>query len=362
MISAQILQNVVDGLKELLRLDFSVIETEGRIVASTESSLIGEVIDSLRPFMVSAAEVQIIEGYIYFKAFDNGVAEYVVSIKGTDIESHKAGQIAAFQVECLLTAYKERYDKDNFIKNLLLDNLLLVDIYSRAKKMGISSTATRSIFLIEVEDASLTLIDKLRKFYENPKDFITNVDEHHIIVVKQVKENSSLQELEEIASTLADIMHTELEINSRVSIGTKISDLKNVSLSYKEAKMALEVSSIFNPESQIVNYENLGIGRLIYQLPLSLCKIFMFEILGETSLDVFEEEVLVTVDKFFENNLNVSETSRQLFIHRNTLVYRLNKLIKKTGLDLTNFDDAVVFKILTMVSKYITYKEEGYKY
>lgn len=358
MISMQILQNVVDGLKEITRFDISVIETEGKIVASSESGRVGKVLDGLRVFMVSAAEVQMLEGYSYFKVFDNNVTEYIVAVKGSDGEAHQAGQLAAFQIQCLLVAYKERYDKDNFIKNLLLDNLLLVDIYSRAKKMRIDSSAARVVFFIEVEEIlDLELTDKLRQIYESPKDFITSVDESHIIVVKQVDSKQKIDEIDEMAVTLADIMLTELKVKTKISIGTKVLDLKNVSLSYKEAKMAAEVSRIFEPEKQIVNYEKLGVGRLIYQLPISLCKMFMLEILGETSIEHLEDEVLITVDKFFENNLNVSETARQLFIHRNTLVYRLNKLIKRTGLDLTNFDDAVVFKIMLMVSKYVTHRD-----
>lgn len=356
MVSAQILQRVVDGLKEITRFDISVIETEGKIIASTEEGMAGQVVESLRVFMVSAAEVQILEGYSYFKVFDNNVAEYVVSVKGNDGESHTTGQIASFQIQCILGAYKERYDKDNFIKNLLLDNFLLVDIYSRAKKMRIDIGATRIVFLIEAGNRDFSLIDRLRETYESPRDFITAVDEKHIIIVKQLNGGGSEQEIKDVFDNLNEVTNEHLGEQVRISTGTKVTDLKNVSLSYKEAKMALEVSSIFETEKFNISYETLGVGRIIYQLPVSLCKIFMNEILGDGSIETFEEEILVTVDKFFENNLNVSETARQLFIHRNTLVYRLNKIQKITNLDLNNFEDAVVFKIILMVSKYVSYK------
>ena len=121
--------------------------------------------------------------------------------------------------------------------------------------------------------------------------------------------------------------------------------------------MALEVGKIFYVDKNVIAYSNLGIGRLIYQLPLPLCKMFIKEIFMNTSPDEFDEETLTTINKCFENNLNVSETSRQLYIHRNTLVYRLDKLQRSTGLDLRVFDDAITFKIALMVVKYMKYME-----
>ena len=158
--------------------------------------------------------------------------------------------------------------------------------------------------------------------------------------------------------TIADMLNIEMNTKLFISIGTVVSDLKDVSRSYKEAKMALEVGKIFETEKHIVNYERLGIGRLIYQLPLPLCRMFIKEVLHGLTIDDFDDETLATVNKFFENNLNVSETSRQLYIHRNTLVYRLDKLQKMTGLDLRNFDDAIIFKITLMVSKYMIYMDK----
>ena len=134
--------------------------------------------------------------------------------------------------------------------------------------------------------------------------------------------------------------------------------LKMYLVHIKKLKMALEVGRIFDSEKNIVNYEQLGIGRLIYQLPIPLCKMFIREVLHGLTIDDFDEETLATVGKFFENNLNVSETSRQLYIHRNTLVYRLDKLQKMTGLDLRNFDDAIIFKITLMVSRYMLFMDK----
>ena len=359
MISNQILQSTIDGLKNIIRRELSVAEREGKIVATTEESMVNTVIESADIFIQSPAENQLVQGYQYFKVFDNGSPEYIVMIKGEDEEAYRIGKITAFQIQNLLVAYKERFDGDNFIKNLLLDNLLLVDIYSRAKKLRIENNVPRVVFLFETEiDKEFNVVEIVRSIFPTKqKDFVTAVDEKSIILVKELKEKDSKEEIDQISKHIYDTLSAEAMTSVYVAIGTVVNDLKNVSASYKEAKMALEVGKIFEENKKIVNYEQLGIGRLIYQLPAPLCKMFINEVLHGLSMDQFDEETLTTVNKFFENNLNVSETSRQLYIHRNTLVYRLDKLQKMTGLDLRNFDDAIIFKIMLMVSKYMHYRE-----
>lgn len=360
MISNQILQSTIDGLKNITRKDLSVVEKEGKVIATTEENMIGRQIDAIENFVGSQADSQLILGYQYFKVYDNGIPEYVIQVKGEDEDGYRIGKIAAFQIQSLLVAYKERYDKDNFIKNLLLDNLLLVDIYSRAKKLHIENNIRRIVYLIETNiDKDMNIVEIVRSIFPaKTKDFVTAVDEHSIILVKELREKETMDEIEKIAKMSSDTLSTELNVKVYISIGTVVSDLKDVSRSYKEAKMALEVGKIFENDKYIVNYEKLGIGRLIYQLPLSLCKMFIKEVLHGLTMDDFDDETLATVNKFFENNLNVSETSRQLYIHRNTLVYRLDKLQKMTGLDLRNFDDAIIFKITLMVSKYMMYMDK----
>ena len=360
MISNQILQSTIDGLKNITRKDMSVVEKEGKVIATTEENMIGRQSDAIENFVGAQADSQLILGYQYFKVYDNGIPEYVIQVKGEDEDGYRIGKIAAFQIQSLLVAYKERYDKDNFIKNLLLDNLLLVDIYSRAKKLHIENNIRRIVYLIETNiDKDMNIVEIVRSIFPaKTKDFVTAVDEHSIILVKELREKETMDEIEKIAKMITDTLSTELNVKVYISIGTVVSDLKDVSRSYKEAKMALEVGKIFESDKYIVNYEKLGIGRLIYQLPLSLCKMFIKEVLHGLTMDDFDEETLATVNKFFENNLNVSETSRQLYIHRNTLVYRLDKLQKMTGLDLRNFDDAIIFKITLMVSKYMMYMDK----
>ena len=268
------------------------------------------------------------------------------------------GKIASFQIQHLLVAYKERFDKDNFIKNLLLDNLLLVDIYNRAKKLHIDIEVRRVVFLIETNrDKDGNELEKIRGLFGGKsKDFVTAVDEKNIIVVKELAENEQYDDLRKTAEVILNLFRGDGN-GVHISYGTVINELKEVSRSYKEARMALDVGRIFFEEQNIIAYSQLGIGRLIYQLPIPLCKMFIKEIFDGKSPDEFDEEILTTINKFFENSLNVSETSRQLYIHRNTLVYRLDKLQKSTGLDLRVFEDAITFKIALMVVKYMKYME-----
>ena len=357
MISNQILQNTIDGLKGITRIDLCVLDMEGQTLASTEAqpeNFGGEV----AAFISSPADSQVVHGYQFFKVFDENQLEYILLAKGSSDDVYMVGKMASFQLTSLLTAYKERFDKDNFIKNLLLDNLLLVDIYNRAKKLHIATEVRRVVFIIESDRERVNAaLDSVRNLYgAKSRDFITAVDEKNVIVVKELALNEGYDEMFQEAEAMKDVVAQDGE-DIHVALGTIVGEIKEVSRSYKEAKMALDVGRIFFDDRDIIAYSSLGIGRLIYQLPIPLCKMFIREIFEGKSPDDFDEETLTTINKFFENNLNVSETSRQLYIHRNTLVYRLDKLQKSTGLDLRVFEDAITFKIALMVVKYMKYME-----
>ncbi|RGY98256.1 helix-turn-helix domain-containing protein [Clostridium sp. AM58-1XD] len=358
MISNQILQTTIEGLKGITRIDFCICDTEAKVLASTFPEA-EEYESSILAFVDSPADSQVIQGYQFFKVFDEHQLEYILLAKGGSDDVYMVGKLVVFQIQNLLVAYKERFDKDNFIKNLLLDNLLLVDIYNRAKKLHIETNVKRVVFLIETKhEKDTNALETVRSlFATKTKDFVTAVDEKNIILVKEVKPGETYDDLEKTANMVLDMLNTEALTKVHVSFGTIVNEIKDVSRSYKEAKMALDVGKIFYSSKNVVAYSNLGIGRLIYQLPLPLCRMFIKEIFDGKSPDDFDEETLTTINKFFENSLNVSETSRQLYIHRNTLVYRLDKLQKSTGLDLRVFEDAITFKIALMVVKYMKYME-----
>ena len=343
MISNQVLQNTLDGLRSITRTDLCITDTEGKVLASTFSETVCTE-DEVLAFAQSQADSQVIKGYQYFKVHDDHQLEYILVINSAGEDVYTLGKLVVFQIQSLLTAYKERFNKDNFIKNLLLDNLLLVDIHNRAKKLHIEVDQRRVVFILETnQDKDYGSLENVKNVLGGKNgDFVTAVDEKSIIIVKELSESDS---------------YPQVDSNTHIAYGTIVKELKEVSRSYKEARMALDVGKIFFGEKEVIAYSSLGIGRLIYQLPIPLCKMFIREIFDSKSPDDFDEETLTTINKFFENSLNVSETSRQLYIHRNTLVYRLDKLQKSTGLDLRVFEDAITFKIALMVVKYMKYME-----
>ncbi len=358
MISNQILLSTIEEIKSITRVDLCVMDTEGKVLATTFSGAEKNE-EAVVDFAGSQADSQVVSDFQFFKVIEDNQLEYVLLAEGAGNDVYIVGKMVVFQIKSLLVAYKERYDKDNFIKNLLLDNMLLVDIYSRSKKLHIDTDVKRIVFIVEtVHDKDNNALETIKSLFAGKnRDFITAVDEKSIIIVKEVEEGQTYADMEKTANVLLDMLNSEAMTQVDIAFGTIINDIKEVSRSYKEAKLALDVGKIFYSDKHVMAYNGLGIGRLIYQLPLPLCKMFIKEIFDGKSPDDFDEETLITINKFFENSLNVSETSRQLYIHRNTLVYRLDKLQKTTNLDLRVFDDAITFKIALMVVKYMKYME-----
>ncbi len=280
-----------------------------------------------------------------------------------DADDAEAAELAVTQIMQLTSAYKEKYNKANFIQNLLMDNVLHVDMYNRAKKLRIDIEVSRTVFVVETRKGEESLVLETMKHLFTPQmqDYITSVDENKIILVKYMGPDETMEDMYNIAKMIVDMMNAEAMAKVRVAYGNPSQKLDTLSKSYKEACMALEVGRIFYMEETIVPYDQLGIGRLIYQLPIPLCKMYLEEVFGDRLPDTFDEETITTINKFFDNNLNISETARQLYVHRNTLVYRLEKLQKMTGLDIRVFEDALTFKIATMVASYMKFMKEDLK-
>ena len=356
MISSQTIQTSIDELKAITKVDLCVYDLSGTPVASTTSQL-DITADLVSGFANSPADSQVIGVHHLLKIMDEGELLYILVAKGSGEDVYMVGKIAVCQLQNLIIAYKERFDRNNFFQNLLLDNLLLVDIYNRAKKLHVEVAVPRVVFLVETKLEKDGVVMELLKgmFSSHAGDYITAVDESSVILIKALEPDYTNEALLEIADVIVGMMNAEAMLNVKVAIGTVVQELKDVSKSYKEAKMALDVGKIFYAERNVVAYSTLGIGRLIYQLPVNLCRIFIDEIFGDNVPYDLDGETLTTINKFFEHNLHVSETSRQLFVHRNTLVYRIEKLQKSMGLDLRNFDDALTFKIALMVVNYMKY-------
>ena len=363
MLSNQILHKAVQDIKRITGLECAIWDMKGICLVMTNERMTG--LDGAVASFGEAAPTVAAEELLFriekdlgmFLVHDDEDPCYILVLKGGCPQMEMAGRLGVSQLENLLFAYKEKMDKNRFIQNLILDNMLLVDVYNQAKKMKIPVELRRSVFLVESKNEGENLIlETLKGLYATgTKDFVTAVDEKHVILVRALENTDDYPQLEQIARELVDTLNMEAMVSVRIAYGTIINELKDVSKSYKEAKMAMDVGKIFYMEKPINAYNTLGIGRLIYQLPINLCRIFITEVFGGNVLDDLDEELLTTVQKFFDNNLNVSETSRQLFVHRNTLVYRIEKLHQATGLDIRKFEDALTFKIALMVVNYMRY-------
>lgn len=357
MLTTQVIQACIEDLRNVTKIGMVVVDLEGYVIAKTTQDIVVEA-SKIKFFISSGADSQSAFGLQYMKVSEDGDTVYVIVSRDRQ-EDEMIAKIAAHHLQNLLHAYKERFDKNNFFQNLILDNLLLVDIYNRAKKLRIENEVHRVVYVIEAkfdkDNGALEMLKSL--FFSQSGDYVTAVDEQSIILIKRFEENASHKDFSAIADTIVGMMNTEAMLKVNVAYGGMIKELKDVSKSYKEAKMALDVGKIFYADKEVIAYNSLGIGRLIYQLPINLCKMFIDEIFGNGILEALDEETLITVNMFLENNLNVSETARQLFVHRNTLLYRLEKLQRATGLDIRIFEDALTLKIALMVVSYRNYLE-----
>ena len=359
MISNQTIKLSIDKLKAITKIDFSVRSLDGYVVASTTA--MDEIsVSTGQQFAASPADSQELQGFHFFKVMGEEIPEFILIAKGSGEDVHMVGRIAVSQLQDLIIAYKERFDKNNFVQNLLLDNLLLVDIYNRAKKLEIEVQMRRAVYIVETrnerDNSAMEVIRNL--FGDDDGNLITEVDEKSIILIRSLTDEETYEDMESVAVNIRDTMNTEAMIDVRVACGTIVNEIAQVSRSFKEARMALNVGKIFYSQDRVHMYKKLGIGRLIYQLPENLCRLFLKEVFTKQQPETFDEETLSTINMFFGNSLNVSETARQLFVHRNTLVYRLEKLSRSTGLDIRSFDDAVTFKIALMVENYLKYMEK----
>ncbi|MCQ2455197.1 MAG: helix-turn-helix domain-containing protein [Clostridia bacterium] len=350
--SNRLFQGVIQQMKETIDKTFGVLDETQCVIACSDLSKIGEQMAITAP---STPETFTVGGYT-FKSIDSSQGgEYVVFVEGDDIISSKYAGVLAVAFSNIKFYYDEKYDRANFIKNVILDNILPGDINLKARELYFNSDVSRTVILVRtLEQNDVLLYDILQNLFpDKTKDFIININETDIAIVKETRTGVESKDIENLASTIADTISGELFVHIVIGIGTTVDNIKDLARSFKDAQVALEVGKVFDTEKTIISYDNLGIARLIYQLPTTLCETFLKEVFKRGSIDSLDHETLFTIQRFFENNLNVSETSRKLFVHRNTLVYRLEKIKKITGLDLREFDHAIVFKIALMVNKYL---------
>lgn len=357
MLSNHKLQMTMEEIKDISRIDLALYSDKGKFVAATYQPK-EDMEEAICLFASSMAESQMLSGCHFFKVLIENELEYILLARASSEEAYMIGRLAVCQIRNMISAYREQFDRNSFMQNVVLGNMLVVDMYNKAKKLHIE-TAQRVVFIIEVSGKKEGEVVETVKnlFAATAKDFVTEVDEKSVILIKDVRDISSEEELAKLAEMLVDNLQMEAMVKVRVGYGNQVELLQDIARSYQEARMALEVGRIFYAESQTVSYSKLGIGRLIYQIPSSLCEMFLKEVFGDHIPDDLDEETTNTINKFFENNLNISETARQLYVHRNTLVYRLERIEKALGLDIRTFEDAMLFKIALLVIAHMNYQK-----
>ena len=357
--SNRLFQTIIHQMKDVVGRTIGVIDENGIIIASSELGKIGESRQRIKDELPYSSDSMILEGFTYrFIGSASEKSECIVFVEGEDTHAAKMSQLIAISLGNIKHLYDEKYDKGSFIKNIILDNILPSDIYIKSNELHFNSEEKRAVILVKFQGVTGTtpyeVIQSLVP--DKTKDYVISISEQDIVIVKEVTEDTTTEDLEAFAQNLLKSAGEASGAKLLIGISSIVENLKDLAKAYKEAKIALEVGKVFDIEKPVMSHDKLGIGRLIYQLPATLCEIFLQEVFRRGSLDSLDRETLMTVQAFFENNLNVSETSRKLFVHRNTLVYRLEKIRKLTGLDLREFDHAVTFKVALMVKKYLTSK------
>ena len=359
--SNSVFQSVMLQLKDAADRTFGVVDADGCVVSCTDTSLLGERWPESVMKLTGTGETTVTYGQKTFRAIlsSTNYLEYAVFCSGDDEQAKAFCNIAYIALNDAKSFYEEKHDRGTFVKNIIMDNILAGDIYIRAKELHFTTDTPRAVFLVrQMGHSDVAIVDVLSGLFPDKlQDFVLSINETDVAVIKQLSGTPTAEDLEKIALNMEETLRNELFLKTVIGIGTVAGHLRELSDAYKEAQTAIDVGKVFDTEKNVINYENLGIGRLIYQLPTTLCDIFLSEVFKKNSIDSLDQETLFTINKFFENNLNVSETSRKLFVHRNTLVYRLEKIKKLTGLDLRQFDHAIVFKVALMVRKYLSSRE-----
>ena len=354
--SNRLFQGIIHQMRDTIDRTIGVVDEASVIIACSDLGRIGEANEEVTTEALTSSDVfQTADST--FKSFGSRPhPEYAVFVDGVDPEARKYVKLLAVSLNSIKQYYDEKYDRGNFIKNVILDNILPGDIYLKSHELHFDSDVSRVCMLIKITDKNdVSAYEVLQNLFPDKKnEFIININETDIALVKEIKPNIDSHDIDKLAGSIVDTLSSEFYTHCMVGIGTVVDSIKDLARSFKEAQVALEVGKVFDTETTIVSYNNLGIARLIYQLPTTLCDMFLKEVFKRGSIDSLDHETLFTIQRFFENNLNVSETARKLFVHRNTLVYRLEKIKKITGLDLREFEDAIVFKVALMVKKYLS--------
>ena len=360
--SSRIFQSVILQLKDATKRCFGIVDDQGNVIASSDLSMMGYTMGEVRKSgFESGGELFVADGKTC-RTIGGGKNSYVCFVDGQDDLARSICIFVSVAMAEAKAGYDDKHDVTTFVKNIISDNILPGDVYVRAKELHFNGEIPRGVFIVRQEaGADVAVLEYLQSLFPaRDKDFVLSMSESDVVVIRELGLDFGFGDLERQAAHMQKSIEKNLGVRCVVGIGSPVMHLRELADRYKEAQTAIEVGKVFDTEKTVVSYESLGIGRIIYQLPTTLCEMFLAEVFKKNPIEALDQETLYTINKFFENNLNVSETSRKLFVHRNTLVYRLEKIKKLTGLDLREFEDAIVFKVALMVKRYLDTQNARY--
>lgn len=357
MILKEVIQKSLDELKDITKIEAALFEEDGNYYAGTMQTE-EELRKALEAFVSSEAVFQELTGYYLYRMGEE--ERYVLAVKENKADAAVIGRLMTSQIKNLILVNQEKNSREKFLKSLLEGKQSEEAALARAKEFHLNPEGKRAVFLIELtQGIEEGIFEIIRNIGETPEeDIIFKIEDNMIVLIKEMQKEEEEEEQKSTADTLVDMINIEAMEKVRISYGTPVSHIMELSNSYREAWTALEVGKIFYAGQKTISFRKLGIGRLLYQLPKELCENFLTEVVGAKPEEVLDPETLGTIYRFFDNGLNISETARQLYVHRNTLVYRLEKIQKQLGLDIRQFDDAVTFKIALMVDSYLKWKNQ----
>ena len=355
--SSKIFQSVITQMNDTIDRTIGIVDDKGFVVSSNDLSLVGERLPGFDPAALTETDAVVRENNRSFRVlpYEGSRYDYAAFVDGDDEGASILCAMAAVAFNESKLNFDEKHNKASFVKNIISDNILPGDVYVRAKDLHFSTDDPRCVILVrQVDHQEITAVEMIQRLFpDRQNEFVFSMNDRDIVIVKLLRSADSLDDAMKIAAVIERKMKDELGVTTNIGVSTVAEHLRELADKAKEAQVAIEVGNIFEAENTIFKYDSLGLGRIIYQLPTRLCEMFLNEVFKKNPIDTLDIDTLDTIDRFFENNLNVSETSRKLYVHRNTLVYRLEKIKKLTGLDLREFDHAIVFKVALMVKMYL---------
>ncbi len=355
MYLTKVIKNIFDDLKRITKADFALYGQDGNLLYGTFKNQPVKQ-ETVSGFISSGADSQTLEGFYFFRVKSEKADHMTLIVNGYGGDGYMFGRIALSELACLLGLGDDASDLDDLYRGIIFDRMLPADIEREAKRLKIPAGLKRCIYCVKIDKDILSSAEEMiQNMYSDSKDdYIFTDDEDTIVLIKVIKDDDP----SDIAGEILSMINTELMVTARVSYGKTRTGLSDIRESYLEADMAMEIGDIFFEEMQIVSYQSLGLGRIIYQLPMSLCALFTEEVFGEGSAEVLTDSEIKIINSFFENSLSIAGVVRDLDIKRSTLVHRLDVIEKKVGLDIRKFDDAMTLKVALMVTKYMEYRKK----